>query len=171
MLFLSFSKLIGGFAALFSSLTFSFATPADYSPGVISAPANGTAIAPGQSFNFTYNIHGDYCTSSYDFSVWLITDTPTSMQPSENFMNGYYFGTFAMENYPAVPNPSNPAPSQLKMPDFSKNEGGFGGGQSASDASFQLMVMEEWDTCDGTLGRKISIALNTIIYNVTSKGA
>ncbi|KAI0043178.1 hypothetical protein FA95DRAFT_1499037 [Auriscalpium vulgare] len=141
------------------------AAPADYTQGVITAPVNGTAIAPGQAFAFAYNIHGDYCISSYEFHVWLVTDSPAPLSLSS--ISGYYFGTFEAENYPAVPYPAHPAPAQLVMPDFSKPEGGFGGGKAASNARFQLVVVEEWDTCAGSLGRNITIAAVHVVYNAT----
>jgi hypothetical protein len=34
--------------------------------GVITAPADGTAIAPGENFPFSYNIMADYGVSSYN---------------------------------------------------------------------------------------------------------
>ncbi|OBZ71739.1 hypothetical protein A0H81_08753 [Grifola frondosa] len=136
--------------------------------GTIAAPAPGTAIAPGAAFNFSYNAHGDYCISSYAFSVYLVTEVPTALAPSEEFMSGYFFGRFDTANYPAVPYPTNPAPPQLTMPDLSISPGGFGAGESASNATFQLAVLEEWDDCGGALGRKISLATTPIIYNATT---
>lgn len=76
--------------------------PRDDLAGVISAPTEGTIIAPGQAFDFAYNIHADYCSSSYNFSVWLMTDMPQAFSPSSTFMTGYLFGTFDAENYPGA---------------------------------------------------------------------
>ncbi|KAI0056087.1 hypothetical protein BV25DRAFT_1872905 [Artomyces pyxidatus] len=132
--------------------------------GTISVPVSGTKIAPGQAFNFTYNAHADYCKSSYDYSVWVVTQAPTNVSFSETFMSGYHFGTYQEPNYPAVPYPSNPAPAQLVMPDFSKNQGGFGAGQNATNANFYLMVMEQWDDCQASA----SLTANHIIYNATA---
>ena len=127
------------------------ASPALGGAGTIDLPHPGTHISPGSSFNFSYTIRGDYCTSSYAYSVYLITDVPTSAAPSDVFAGGYFFGRFDAENYPAVPYPKNPAPPSLTMPDFSKAQGGWGAGQAATDQTFQLAVLEEWDGCDPTV--------------------
>ena len=116
--------------------------------GTILLPQPGTQIAPGALFNFSYDIRGDYCTSSYAFSVYLVTDVPTSAAPADVFMGGFFFGRFDAPNYPAVPYPTHPAPAQLVMPDFSQPQGGWGAGQSASDQTYQLAVIEEWDGCE-----------------------
>ncbi|ETW81690.1 hypothetical protein HETIRDRAFT_317551 [Heterobasidion irregulare TC 32-1] len=146
------------------------AAPLAYPTGVIVAPINGTSIMPGEVFDFKYNAHADYCMSSYNYSVWLVTDKPTMFMPSETFMTGHLFGTFQEANYPGtpVPYPSNPPPSQLVMPVLSQPQGGFGSGQSAANATFYLMVWEEWDSCDGALGTKISLSMNNIVYNATA---
>lgn len=78
------------------------AVPRDDLAGVISAPAEGTVIAPGQAFDFAYGIHGDYCSSSYNYSVWLLTDIPQTFSPSSTFTTGYLFGTFDAANYPGA---------------------------------------------------------------------
>ena len=136
------------FTAVFTLATsLLLASPALGGAGTIDLPHPGTHISPGSSFNFSYTIRGDYCTSSYAYSVYLITDVPTSAAPSDVFAGGYFFGRFDAENYPAVPHPTNPAPAQLVMPDFSKPQGGWGAGQAASDKTFQLAVLEEWDGC------------------------
>lgn len=164
---LSFASLMKT-SFLLASAALVSAAPSTYPAGVIVAPANGTAIAPGQAFDFTYNAHGDYCISSYNYSVWLLTEKPSGFAPSENFASGYFFGTFDEANYPAVPYAQNPAPAQLTMPDFSQNQGGFGAGQNASDVTVYVMVWEEWAQCEGALGKRISLALNNVIYNATS---
>ena len=134
-------------ATALTGLALTLAPRALAAPGDISLPQPGTQIAPGASFNFSYEIRGDYCTSSYAYSVYLVTDAPTSLQPSDIFMGGYFFGRFDAPNYPAVPYPTNPAPPQLVMPNFSQPQGGWGSGQSASDKTWQLAVIEEWDGC------------------------
>ena len=118
--------------------------------GQIVLPLPDTHIAPGAAFNFSYDIRADYCTSTYAYSVYLVTESPSAASPaaSEVFMGGHFFGRFDAENYPAVPNPTNPAPPQLVMPNFSQPEGGWGSGQAASDKTFTLAVVEEWDGCD-----------------------
>lgn len=137
-------------------------------PGTISEPAPYTVVAPGGVFNFSYNIHADYCKSSYAFAVYVVTESPVSMSPADQFMSGYYFGRYEAENYPAVPYPQNPAPPNLTMPNFDLPQGGFGGGNEASNSTFWVMVLEEWDDCEGTIGRKIAMAANPVIYNATT---
>lgn len=78
------------------------AVPRDDLAGVISAPAEGTVIAPGQAFDFAYGIHADYCSSSYNYSVWLMTEMPQAFSPSPTFMTGYLFGTYDAANYPGT---------------------------------------------------------------------
>lgn len=78
------------------------ALPRDDLAGVISAPAEGTVIAPGQAFDFAYGIHADYCSSSYNYSVWLMTEMPQAFSPSPTFTTGYLFGTYDAANYPGT---------------------------------------------------------------------
>src|SRR6266404_8392347 len=81
---------------MISILTFvasllSFAA-AYYPQGFITSPPNGTHIAPGQAFNFTYNQRSDYCTSSFNYTVWLLTSPPEtllSLQPTGRFLGEY----------------------------------------------------------------------------------
>ncbi|TDL22591.1 hypothetical protein BD410DRAFT_722675 [Rickenella mellea] len=135
--------------------------------GTINAPANGTAIAPGASFDFSYSVHADYCVSSYNFTVWLFTT------PVKNILagtaTGYLFGRFSEENYPANPFPSNPVPSKLTMPDLSQSSGGFGTGLSKSNAPVHLVVIEEWSSCTATFGNHLTIATADLVYNATKK--
>ncbi|KAI0755166.1 hypothetical protein C8Q80DRAFT_1095441 [Daedaleopsis nitida] len=153
-----------------ASLLAALASPALAQKGTIVQPHPGTHIAPGAAFDFLYDIRGDYCTSSYAYSVFLVTDVPASAAPADVFMGGYYFGRFDAANYPAVPYPKNPAPAQLVMPDFAQPQGGWGAGQAASDKTYQLAVLEEWDGCDATgpVGRKFSLTFVPIVYNATS---
>ena len=44
------------------------------------------------------------------------------------------------------PNPPNPAPAQLTMPDFALSPGGWGVGETASNGTFYLVVLEEYVT-------------------------
>ncbi|KAI0366898.1 hypothetical protein BV20DRAFT_971200 [Pilatotrama ljubarskyi] len=129
--------------------------------------------------------------STYAASVWLITDVPSSLAPTDVFMGGHFFGRFDYANYPAVPYPKNPAPPQLTMPDFSKSPGGFGGAHSASDQTVQLAVLEEWAGCandvrplslfaltttadlgqpsiQGPLGVSVSMTYVPVVYNATT---
>ncbi|KAH7921322.1 hypothetical protein BV22DRAFT_1072503 [Leucogyrophana mollusca] len=146
------------------------ATRRDTGAGTITSPAIGTAIAPGAAFDFSYNTRADYGISSYNFTVWLWTGMPTAMS-SQQFATGHYFGRFAEENYPGAsrnPNPQNPVPSQLVMPNLADALGGFGAGASASDVEMYLVVIEEWASGQGSLGVRFSQTSNTIIYNATS---
>lgn len=80
--------------ALVHLMTLAYAT----GPGIIVAPANGSIIAPGASFNFQYISRADYGISSYNYAVWLFTSLPTSIAPSDNFATGYFFGRFSAQN-------------------------------------------------------------------------
>ena len=137
--------------------------------GTILLPQPGTQIAPGASFNFSYDIRADYCTSTYAFSVYLLTtpspsssSSSSSSSPSASagtgteddeavFAAGHFFGRYDAENYPAVPRATNPAPAALVMPDFAAAQAGWGAGQRASDQTWRLAVVEEWDGCDTTV--------------------
>ncbi|KIK56700.1 hypothetical protein GYMLUDRAFT_230090 [Collybiopsis luxurians FD-317 M1] len=136
---------------------------------LINEPANGTAIAPGAAFDFSYFSIADYGVSAYNYTVWLLTSLPSSTAPSIHFASGYDLGKYAEPNYPGNPSPSNPPPAQLIMPDFSKPLGGFGSGFSVSDAIFYLAVVEEYGVSNPTgPGRSISVVMNSIIYNSTN---
>ncbi|KAF5386508.1 hypothetical protein D9757_005856 [Collybiopsis confluens] len=131
-------------------------------------PANGTVIAPGSAFNFSYFSIADYGVSAYNYTVWLFTSLPTHAAPSIQFASGYDLGKYAEPNYPGNPSPPNPPPAQLILPDFSKPLGGFGSGFSVSHATFYLAVVEEYGTGHPTApGRSISVVMNHIIYNGT----
>ncbi|KAF7346442.1 26S proteasome subunit P45 [Mycena sanguinolenta] len=123
----------------------------------INAPAAGTHIAPGQTFDFSYQSIGDYCASAYDMTVYLFTSLPQDMMASETFATGHYFGRY-----------SYPAPATLTMPDFSISPGGFGVGASVSNATFYLAVFEEYATCASAPGDRLSFIYNPVIYNATS---
>lgn len=85
-----------------TSLVATHATPVAkrYFPqGTISSPVNGTVIMPGQSFDFLYNARGDYCLSSYNITVWLLTSAPSSIV--DGTATGHYFGRYAYSSYPS----------------------------------------------------------------------
>ena len=87
---------------LTSLLAVTGATPVEkrYFPqGTISNPANGTVIMPGQTFDFLYNPRGDYCLSSYNITVWLLTSPPSSVLAGT--ATGHYFGRYAYSSYPS----------------------------------------------------------------------
>lgn len=107
-------------------------------PGTISAPANGTQIAPGEAFDFNYITRGDYGVSTYNISVWLATTPPTSFAQADVFMTGHYFGRFSYDN--TGPSP----PAQLVMPNFATPPGGFGAGSNATNVTTYFTVLEEY---------------------------
>ncbi|EKM52084.1 uncharacterized protein PHACADRAFT_262548 [Phanerochaete carnosa HHB-10118-sp] len=141
--------------------------------GTITAPASGTAVMPGANFTFSYFPHADYGISSFAYQVWLLA-VPAAAGGVEQLsfstpgVSGYYFGRFDYPNYPAVPYAQNPAPPQLTMPDFSKMPAGWAAGETASNLSMQLTVVEEWGDSTPTVGRQLSVASAIIMYNATS---
>ncbi|KAF8158949.1 hypothetical protein K438DRAFT_1620151 [Mycena galopus ATCC 62051] len=136
--------------------------------GTIVAPADGTVIAPGEAFAFQYDSVADYGISSYNYTVWLLTSPPTAFAPSLNFAEGHYFGRFAEPNYPGNPSPQNLAPSTLTMPNFSTHPAGFGVGATESNGAFTLVVMEEYATGEASVGYRLALAMNQIVYNGTT---
>ncbi|KAJ7644204.1 hypothetical protein FB45DRAFT_737212 [Roridomyces roridus] len=149
-------------------LVLALPSPRQSTAGTIVSPADGAVIAPGAAFDFQYQTMADYGVSSYNYTVWLLTSVPTSFAQSNNFAEGHYLGRFAEPNYPGNPNPSNLPPAQLVMPDFSKNPGGFGLGESESNGNFVLAVLEEYATGFGAVGSRFNLAMNRITYNSTS---
>ncbi|TCD62993.1 hypothetical protein EIP91_006152 [Steccherinum ochraceum] len=135
--------------------------------GSITAPTPGQHIAPGQNFTFKYFGRADYGVSSYDYSVWLVNSTVFDKKLSfeDVFTNGWFFGRYDYANYPAVPYSTHPAPKQLSMPNFTKPQGGFGAGQTASKVNFTLLVIEEYADGGGSVGRKLGTAGVPIVYN------
>lgn len=84
-------------------------------------------------------------------------------------------------------NPTNRAPSQLQMPDFVEMWAGAGRGQYAHATRFYLSVIEEyqtknvwetphlscvpfWRVVQGSVGYKMALSTNHIIYNATHHG-
>ncbi|KAK7048456.1 26S proteasome subunit P45, partial [Favolaschia claudopus] len=130
------------------ALASSFAAAALAMTPAIIQPADGTHVAPGQSFPFEYQIIADYGVSSYNYTVYLFTTPPLAFMTSQNYGAGHYFGRFAQPNYPGNPSPSNLPPPKLVMPNFSTSRGGFGAGASASNATYYLAVFEEYATGD-----------------------
>ncbi|PVG03555.1 hypothetical protein CPB86DRAFT_822114 [Serendipita vermifera] len=132
--------------------------------GTIIAPTSGTKIRPGQSFPFNYKIHQDYCTSSHNITVALLTSPPNSATNT-----GHFFGRFGTGSYPAqgLENPNPPPPDHLVMPDFSQRPGGFGTGKAASNLPVWITVIEEWNTCEPTIGNNLWVASVQAVYNAT----
>ncbi|KAJ7459955.1 hypothetical protein FB451DRAFT_566895 [Mycena latifolia] len=147
---------------------FAAPSPRQSTSGTIISPADGTVIAPGQAFDFVYDSMADFGVTSYNYTVWLLTSKPKFFAPSTNFGEGHYFGRFAEPNFPGNPNPPNTPPAQLVMPDFSKNPGGWGAGASDSNAHFALVVIEEYATGTGSVGSRMTLAINHIVYNATT---
>ncbi|KAJ8080474.1 hypothetical protein AAF712_003115 [Marasmius tenuissimus] len=142
--------------------------PTSPSSGVIVKPESGSVIAPGQSFDFLYDTKADYGVSSFNFNVYLFTSKPAGWFVDEDFATGHFYGRWALPNYPGNPSPTNQPPTQLVMPDFSKNPGGFGAGAPASNQTVYLAVMEEYATGTGSVGMRVSLAINELVYNGTS---
>ncbi|KAJ3799065.1 hypothetical protein GGU11DRAFT_743742 [Lentinula aff. detonsa] len=142
---------------LLSSLTNVFAAPLvrQDSSGTIVSPTVGTLVNPGEAFDFSYSARGDYGVTSLNYTVFLMTSLPTSLAPSADFATGN-------------PNPSNPAPAQLIMPDFALSPGGWGVGETMSNGTFYLVVLEEYVTGDPTVGAMMSLAVTEVVYNGTS---
>ncbi|KAF8993524.1 hypothetical protein BDQ17DRAFT_1368282 [Cyathus striatus] len=155
---------------LFQTLLFvAFATVTALAatPG-ISQPAEGSIIQPGATFDFEYLSIGDYGVSAYNYTVWLFTKPPQNVQTMTDWASGYFFGRYAYPSYPNNPNPTNLPPSQLVMPDFSKLGGGFGSGATVSNATFYLVVLEEYLGFEPNVGFNMSLVSNAIRYNVTA---
>ncbi|KIK57257.1 hypothetical protein GYMLUDRAFT_46516 [Collybiopsis luxurians FD-317 M1] len=142
-------------------------TPIHATTPTIVLPANGTKVAPGAQFAFKYDSIADSTVSSYNFTVVLFTQLPSSFAESSNYAAGYTFGQFDVANYPAIPYAQHPAPPFLVMPDFSKSLG-WGMGASISDATFYLAVFEEYANGQPSVGPRISLSINEIVYNSTS---
>ncbi|KAJ4482011.1 hypothetical protein J3R30DRAFT_3285916 [Lentinula aciculospora] len=155
------------FLLSFLAAVFSAPLARQDSSGTIVSPASGTVINPGDTFDFSYFARGDYGVTSLNYTVFLMTSSPTSLAPSADFATGHYFGRFAEPNYPGNPNPPNPAPAQLIMPDFALSPGGWGVGATMSNGTFYLVVLEEYVTGNPTVGALMSLAANEIIYNGT----
>ncbi|KAJ6508670.1 hypothetical protein C8R45DRAFT_893348 [Mycena sanguinolenta] len=135
----------------------------------INAPAAGTKIAPGQTFDFSYQSIGDYCASAYDMTVYLFTSLPQNMMASETFATGHYFGPTQYDSWHDIQVQTGTAPpATLTMPDFSVSPGGFGVGESVSNATFYLAVFEEYGSCSAAPGDRLSFIYNPVIYNATS---
>ncbi|KAG9040433.1 hypothetical protein FS842_003027, partial [Serendipita sp. 407] len=67
-----------------------------------------------------------------------------------------------------LPNPNPPVPSALVMPDFSLQPGGFGTGATASNLPVYINVIEEWNTCQPTIGNNIFVSTVQVVYNATA---
>ncbi|KAG6814229.1 hypothetical protein H0H92_015344 [Tricholoma furcatifolium] len=136
------------------------------SPQIIS-PSEGDVIVAGSQFPFQYRTTADYGISSYNYTVWLFTTPPTTVEPSNLFATGYFFGRFSQPNYPGGhcnPYPQNQPPSAFIMPNFSKGLGGFGAGSSNKTQECYFVVLEEYGTGVAAAGSRISWTETKIIY-------
>ncbi|KAJ6563541.1 hypothetical protein B0H10DRAFT_2239378 [Mycena sp. CBHHK59/15] len=123
---------------------------------------------PGAAFDFRYNTMADYGVTSYNYSVWLLTSMPTTFAQSTDFAEGHSSGALQSQTTLVCvsvvslilmaefrirqPVTQNPAPAQLIMPDFSKNP----------------VVMEEYANGSGSVGSRLALAVNSIVYNGTT---
>ena len=139
-------KLLKTFAALLSLPALVFSAQSS-----IDAPANGTHIAPGASFPFSYHTDADYCESSFGFNVFIFTKKPTNFKMGEIWNTGAFLGRYSEPNYPGNPDPTNPPPPTFTMPDFSSSPGGFGTGKHATNKPVYLVVLEESSGCEVSL--------------------
>ena len=139
-------RLLKTFAALLSLPVLVFSDQS-----TIHSPANGTHVAPGASFPFSYSIDSDYCQSSYGYNVFIWTKKPTNFKMGETWNTGAFLGRFDQENYPADPYPTNPPPATFTMPDFSQSPGGFGSGRHAANKPVYLVILEEHSGCEVSL--------------------
>ncbi|KAF2720514.1 hypothetical protein K431DRAFT_304173 [Polychaeton citri CBS 116435] len=136
--------------------------------GKISEPAANSTILPSQPFNYTYEPRSDYCLSSYNTTVWLLTSPPQSI--IDNAAVGKFLLRCGYDSY-ANPYPANPCPSQLVTPDLSKGSGGFGTGEVVDGSEGRkvwLWVVEEFNQCGDTLGNQFAWTYTPLCYNCTS---
>ena len=84
-------------SALFAVSSLFVAVQAAESKGIITSPPNGTHIAPGKSFNFTYITRNDDCLSGYNYTVWLLTSPPSTLMASST--TGVFLGRFSDRTY------------------------------------------------------------------------
>lgn len=72
--------------------------------GTIVAPTAETAIVPGSNFTFQYFPRADYGVSTFAIHVFLLdessTESPITINPTDLFSSGYYFGRYDYANYP-----------------------------------------------------------------------
>lgn len=84
-------------SALFAVASLFGAVQADTPRGVIASPVDGTHIAPGESFPFTYNIRIGQCALSYNYTVWLFTSPPETFMTSTT--TGVFLGRFSAASF------------------------------------------------------------------------
>ncbi|KAJ6585090.1 hypothetical protein B0H19DRAFT_410277 [Mycena capillaripes] len=135
---------------------------------VIVSPAKGSIIAPNTDFDFSYRSMAEYSVSSYNFTCWLFTSPPRFFEPTESFAMGYHLGRYSLSNYPANRYPHNPPPSTFRMPDFSTLGPGWGVGSNASHAKIYFAVIEEYGNGKPSLGYRMSLSFNEIVYNAST---
>ncbi|PBK97586.1 hypothetical protein ARMGADRAFT_1162439 [Armillaria gallica] len=133
-------------------------------------PHNGTRIDPGQQFDFEYKSIAEYGISAYNFTVWLFTSRPTSFfDAAEKSLLGRTWVVIrcaiilVRNDYP-----HNLPPPYLTMPNFKDLPVGFGVGESCENKKVYLVVIEEYATGEASVGLRMSLSMNHIIYNATT---
>ncbi|KAK0504104.1 hypothetical protein EDD18DRAFT_487694 [Armillaria luteobubalina] len=130
-------------------------------------PRNGTRILPGEQFPFEYKSIADYGVSAYNFTVWLFTSPPSFFHAAEGFAAGEYMGRYSLRNHPGNDYPHNLPPPYLTMPNFEDLPVGFGVGESCENRKVYLVVIEEYATGEPSVGLRMSLSMNHVIYNAT----
>ncbi|KAI0719085.1 hypothetical protein C8T65DRAFT_60890 [Cerioporus squamosus] len=127
--------------------------------GTTIQPANGTVVAPGESFSFTYQLM-NYCFCTYvPVGVYLSTTAPTAADIARGeLVSGsfiYDFGGFVDPNYglqPLPPSSPQPPPSSFTMPALNVSK----------DTTLYLTVVET-DDCPWAQGYT-GFETTTIVY-------
>ncbi|KAJ7695664.1 hypothetical protein B0H17DRAFT_422375 [Mycena rosella] len=129
-------------------------------------PAKGSVIAPNGTFPFKYHSVGlrDVIVQFFGLALYIPS---RFFEPSSSFASGFFFGRFSQPNYPGNESPHNLPPATFKMPDFSKLGGGWGVGSPATHAQFHFAIIEEYGDGVPSVGFRMSLAVNEIIYNGT----
>ncbi|KAK0188068.1 hypothetical protein F5146DRAFT_740652 [Armillaria mellea] len=109
----------------------------------------------------------EYGISAYNFTVWLFTSRPEFFHAAGDFAAGSYMGRYSMRNHPGNDYPHNLPPPYLTMPNFKDLPVGFGVGESCDNRKVYLVVIEEYATGEASVGLRMSLSMNHIIYNAT----
>ncbi|KAF7365108.1 hypothetical protein MVEN_00382100 [Mycena venus] len=156
-------------------LTLVISTVYAASPSIV-FPANDSVIAPNEHFKFHYQSIADSGVSSYNFTCWLFTSPPRQiLRAVKHVCYGLSPGPILAVELPcrfklatANKSPHNPPPATFKMPDFSKMGAGWGVGSHATHAKIFFAVVEEWGDGEPSLGYRMSLSVNEIMYNGTA---
>lgn len=132
--------------------------------GTITAPTSGVAIAPGQTFNFSFT-SVNYCESGYEpLSVYLTAAAPSDETFAVDgayggFAEGdylYHFGDYLIPNF-GLPPMETPVPSTLVMPDLST--------LNYTGTSPYIVAIETYESCPGDIPYEYGMTSNPIIYS------